>query len=1278
MSATIAPPKLEWLDELKAIADILGGQPFVRLAWGAKFPVGDTWGDRPFALATMERVAASERFGVGFHFAPALSDVIAFDLDSPKSYERFRAVTGTNPDDVATMQSTSGKDIGDGLLSRQVYFRLPTNHLDDIASRMTVGANELDLRRGYQVQSVLPTDSPHPTTGKPYQWIKRPSEVGIATLPSEAVDRFLELRDSAGGDNDGSGKALGDWLTEVGDRHRHFKEGKLKVEDLRPSEVVDFIISPTLHPEQLFDDPRHNWKRSRGRTVGHPIYRESSSGKSLELKTYPLDGLDIYRVYDWGGLGLATAIDFNLKLAGKDEPTGAERVEEARRLLQLHGRGDIDYTPTQKAGEWTEEQQREFIRRKIEEVRAEADRLHAVPDNGVESFTVDSFDEAVAIASRPDRRLILLRAPKGSGKSEVLKKLSAGVPTLSIATTRSLSLEQSSKYNLGNYLRSGSLTPGAVSANGLVISWDSLPRVARELPDWVPGLMAIDEFDSGINHTNTARTALAKNRNEVRAALEHLAKRTLENNGKILLMSADIYGGEIEFARKVFGVPVTFIDVAVSPRGSNLYEIEDQEEMFGMMTEDWEDRVADWLECPIGPAPFLSVITDSRRKTDQVGVQLSGMYEPVRKHGTDDDKAHWDKLAAKILSRLDKDIAKTTRIIIINAHTMGDEEIKRVVAETTDEILADGRPTILIFSPSIREGVSFVYPKSHNSYIFCHGVLGVRAMAQQIKRDRNPDKVYLWISARAKASIARPQTIAEMKADIAHKARELKGDQSFLGDAIKQANYLRFRSEFARRVGKIIDDATPEDVWAFARSVVEHPIQGLTKQEALDGLAVFADVTNPWLDYTLYRQQEDVIDRLDYRQSLINHLIEKDGFTFHGTIAGPAIDKDEMKAARNATISMDARWFVEGYGDTGYQSEEQCREILGSDRNIHQREYYQVRGALFRFQFPGFALTEDFAFDILKSPRILSAVRSLWAVQNPDKVKAKTARNIGAGFGAPHHGDTIPTDIGFAADEMLFARVIDDIGFLDLLNERSYTQESPTVDRIIKAAQRHRRTFNALRVTLPKPGQHAKYLRFVNTIAGRLGLRQSASHQQLSTVQTAAPTFIQAYQMSPSTETPDLLAALDSYHASKEADRERAVERAREIRRGAVKTQKENLSYSLCKNTSSPSIETLTQTEMQPISEPISETQKIEAGCTADVLQATPPPESETAPDLTPYQLASALRWGVAAGVWTIDRLVAALESVTGDSYRGTPTANIDLTWVTWPQLRAVYNSLAL
>jgi len=1226
---------MDWLKELKIIAGLLGAEPFCRLAWGEKRPSGNKWGDRPFPLATIERIATHERFGVGFHFDPALSDIAAFDLDSPKSYEHFRDIFGCDPDDIATMQSSSGKDIGGGLLSRQVYFRLSSGDVDKVAGRTTIGNNELDLRRGYQIQSVLPTDSPHPGTGEPYRWIFPPSSVGIATLSPDAINRFFELRGDAGRNSkepskngketSKTGKGLDDWLQEIDDRHKQFRAGEITLNDLRPAEVVDFVIAENLHPEQLFSDPRHDWKLSRGRVVGHPVYRESSSGTSLERKTYITpSGLEVYRAYDWGGVGLLSVIDLNLRLAGIADPSGEDRGEEVRRIAEKHGI-DIKYEPVMPCGEWTDEQRREWVQQRIEGIKNEHETLAKTPET-CDFFEVDSFEAAIAIARKPEHKVVVVTGAKGAGKSSVIQGLlSAGVDTLSIATTRALSHEQSRKYGLGNYLREGDMSPSAIKRNGgLVISWDSLPKLPY---GWQPALVTVDELDSGINHVNSARTALAKNRNEVRYTFENVVKKTLENNGKFLGLSADIGGGEIDFIHRLFGVRPTVIKVTVPPRGSNLILCEDQEAMFGMMLEDWENRVADWLDVgKFGHAPFMSIITDSRRKTDQVGVQFCGEYEPVKKHGNSDDYKYWEDLSRSIVSKLDKDIAELTEIIIVNSHTAGDSEIKDFIADPSASLLqksATGKAIILIMSPTVREGVSVVYPHPHNSYVFQHGVLSVRSAAQQIKRDRNPDNVFLWVSPRVQNSQTKLETIAEMKENLLTKMECLKGDKSFIDEARKFANYLRFKNEFFLRTMKPIHEAADDDIWQFARSLVDNPITGLSAGDAIDGLSVYAECESPWLLYALYRQQEDAINRMDYQESLINHLIEKDGFTQRETISAdtaPSIDKDEMKAAREATISMDARWFFEGWGDDSYESEKQCREILGSDKNIHQREYYQVSGALFRFKYPGFILSESFAEEIVAKPKKLSGVRALWACKNPDKTKVRGARGIAAEFSDTYKSHSIGTDIGFTADEMLLADVVRDCGFLDLLDAGAYTQESEAVDRIIKRVQQHRKQIKALRIVLPKTGQHDKYLRFINSIANRLGLRQEKSHQQLSTL-AKTPTIINAYRMFLAPETPALLEALDAYTANKESALAGEV--------AAAKSVKQHLSFIYKKKTSAVSPETASGTTIQPILPAVLEPHTGDADCTANVLQSEVAETPETTPGDTHPRISSRHEWRV-------------------------------------------------
>jgi hypothetical protein len=158
---------------------------YCKIQRNTKIPLGRNWQNTPY---TWEQVLGFiNRNGTGFIFG---NEHAGIDIDNAIARDTFTEHFGITPYEFNAISWYSGKTF-DGGYSEEitdqsnitVLFALTLEQSELLGKRLVGYKNTFDIRTG-KSQSVLPSDSLHPGTGKPYQWHKSPLEAGLGEIPN--------------------------------------------------------------------------------------------------------------------------------------------------------------------------------------------------------------------------------------------------------------------------------------------------------------------------------------------------------------------------------------------------------------------------------------------------------------------------------------------------------------------------------------------------------------------------------------------------------------------------------------------------------------------------------------------------------------------------------------------------------------------------------------------------------------------------------------------------------------------------------------------------------------------------------------------------------------------------------------------------------------------------------------------------------------------------------------------------------------------------------------
>lgn len=782
-------------------------------------------------------------------------------------------------------------------------------------------------------------------------------------------------------------------------RQQHFKEAIKKRDSQFAGENQDDI---SLAREALSYIPPY--------TPGQNRYNSLITMIFGVLHTYGNDADQI--LSEWGQRG-DWGIPWEKKIASLKGGGGCGRNSTAGSLFSMaKGNGFAfpqsfhERLPTI---EWTEEEKAAWKRAKIQKTETDYRRRTGLSSTAitVEGFEAAKKDMAAVFRSG---KIFAAVAEKGSGKSALVKEAIAlfeaqnpegnrrGV--LSIVSTRSLAKEQAAKYGLANY--QDSMEPTIpLSEFGNVVSVDSLTKIKE-----MPKLLILDETDSVFSHANCGETHVKTKRGETRQKLSEL----LKNCPFVIATSADLRAAEVCLMKTISGRDVALFNIKTEARPTNYvhytsakpftdsFFAEPGNEVLSVKhphlialgaglnefleaTKKCETRVAiDRNGVPQVLHRGLVIASDSYRMTEITYSLLTGDFSAIR-----DDDSEAKKIFEEWGKTFDGEGLKNVNILLINQDTTENPDVQKFLSTPSEEFdrLCSIKPTILIYSPTVKEGVSLVPNARYSQVVLIRSNhLREDAVRQLIKRARNPEMVYLALNPQndsAKGSI--PDTFNEY-------CKPANGE-ALIAPLISKNNGSN--EQLAKEI---------HDIYTIIYENVNPDYEAHlpSPQEVYGSLLRLENEwykqSNPWVVYALFKRWCHEVQKFNYNREIIRGLQFHDGFINCSSqvaeIKTVITENDAEKSNKEGIKEVEAHWFCEGY-ELPERLEANIRADMENQKN--RRASHKLYGELFKHQFPGMPVTQDFAKVFLKMG-IRAAAENEFLRRNPDRLKTKCDHRI--------------------------------------------------------------------------------------------------------------------------------------------------------------------------------------------------------------------------------------------------------------------------------------------
>ncbi len=321
-------------------------------------------------------------------------------------------------------------------------------------------------------------------------------------------------------------------------------------------------------------------------------------------------------------------------------------------------------------------------------------------------------------APPPSAKLICLKAPKGSGKTEWLVKVCADAErrnqkVLVLTHRTQLGLELARRFGI-DYVSelSTSETQGLF---GYALCFDSLRANSQakfDPEDWHGCIVIIDEAEQALWHLLNARTEVSKYRVQTLRNFQQVIKNCLgSEDGKIFLSDADLSDVAIDYIKGLCEAPIEPW-VAIKEGNPTPWDVTAWEKV--------EDLIAR-LEVEIrdGGKPFIFV--DGQKAKSKWGTKNLEAYLLKKFYG-------------KKILRIDAETVTDPTHEAFGCIT----KLNKVSAEYD----------IVIASPTIETGVS-IDLKGHFTAVFdvAQGVIPVASVLQRMARVREPIPRHIWAAS---------------------------------------------------------------------------------------------------------------------------------------------------------------------------------------------------------------------------------------------------------------------------------------------------------------------------------------------------------------------------------------------------------------------------------------------------------------------------------------------------------------------------------------------------
>jgi hypothetical protein len=318
-------------------------------------------------------------------------------------------------------------------------------------------------------------------------------------------------------------------------------------------------------------------------------------------------------------------------------------------------------------------------------------------------------------APPPGAKLICLKAPKGSGKTEWLVKICGdaqyrGQKVLVLTHRTQLGLELTRRFGI-DYVSelSASDTPGIF---GIGLCFDSLRKNSQakfDPEDWHGCIIILDEAEQALWHLLNAQTEVGKYRVDILRNFQQVIKNALEEEeGKVILSDADLSDVSIEYIKGLSESPIEPW-VVVKEGNATPWDV--------TIWEQIEDLIAR-LECEIRDGGKPLIFVDGQKAKSKWGTKNLEAYLTKQFFGK--------------------------KILRIDAETVTDptHPAYGCIPKLNEEAI---NYDIVIASPTIETGVS-IDLKGHFTAVFdiAQGVIPVASVLQRMARLREPVPRHIW------------------------------------------------------------------------------------------------------------------------------------------------------------------------------------------------------------------------------------------------------------------------------------------------------------------------------------------------------------------------------------------------------------------------------------------------------------------------------------------------------------------------------------------------------
>ncbi|MGB3693172.1 MAG: plasmid replication protein, CyRepA1 family, partial [Spirulinaceae cyanobacterium] len=335
-------------------------------------------------------------------------------------------------------------------------------------------------------------------------------------------------------------------------------------------------------------------------------------------------------------------------------------------------------------------------------------------------YTAILSDESPYLEDLPNFRknnLILIRAPKGAGKTYALAKKIAehqyhGGKTLSLTHRQTLNNEQAKRFYLANV---NDTNPDELARlYGRVLCFDSLLKVARdelELASLHGAWVILDEADQSLWHLLDSKTEVGKKRVLILQRLGEILRYVIATGGKIILSSADLDDVTVNFYKSLIGHKARTLTIIADDQRTKKTQLYNYTETNpGHLLADLEKHIL------AGGRPFICV---------------SGQK----------DKSTWGTktLEARLLA-----LNPSLSILRIDQESLGDPDHSAMgCMERLNEVLPGYNAALA--SPAIETGVSIDIQGHFDSvWVIAYGVQTENSVRQALRRVREDVPRYFW------------------------------------------------------------------------------------------------------------------------------------------------------------------------------------------------------------------------------------------------------------------------------------------------------------------------------------------------------------------------------------------------------------------------------------------------------------------------------------------------------------------------------------------------------